>query len=239
MDIFPELREKDTQSYIAGSARIALEVAPPFKRYIYIDLDPNNCARLNNLSREYPSKSQSIEIVNAEANAYIQNLVRSTDWRTKRAVLFLDPFGMEVEWPTVSAIAGSGAIDLWYLFPISAVNRMLPRSGQPPEKWKKRLDLLFGSSSWRERFYAVSRDADLFGESGRSTKVAAPWSGITEYIVERLEQEFPEVARNPRILRNPRTNTPLYLMCFAAASPGRGGQLAVKIAQDILNRMSK
>jgi hypothetical protein len=78
----------------------------------------------------------------------------------------------------------------------------------------------------------------LFGKSERTTKTAT-WQSITEYIIERLSTEFPGVAREPRYLKNLRTNTILYLICFAAAKPGRGAELAVKMAQDILSRMDK
>ena len=39
------------------------------------------------------------------------------DWSLHRAVLFLDPYGMQVEWATIEAVAKTKAIDLWLLFP--------------------------------------------------------------------------------------------------------------------------
>ena len=45
------------------------------------------------------------------ANLEIQNLCNK-DWRSRRAVLFLDPYGMQVEWKTIEAIAATKAIDL-------------------------------------------------------------------------------------------------------------------------------
>jgi three-Cys-motif partner protein len=124
LGIFPELMEQDAQAYIEGSARIALQIELPFERYIYIDLDPKNCARLHDLKAEYPDRADRIEVVNADANDYILQLVQTTDWANTRAVMFLDPYGMEVGWDTVRWVASSKGIDLWYLFPISAVNRM-------------------------------------------------------------------------------------------------------------------
>jgi hypothetical protein len=50
--------------------------------------------------------------------------------------------------------------------------------------------------------------------------------------VARLKTIFAKVAENPLPLRNS-TNTPLYLLCFAAGNP-KGATTAVKIAQDIL-----
>jgi len=50
--------------------------------------------------------------------------------------------------------------------------------------------------------------------------------------VARLKTVFARVAENPLALRNS-TNTPLYLLCFAAGNP-KGAATAVKIAGDIL-----
>lgn len=98
---FAELRNETVQEYITGSARIALETEPPFQQYIYIDLDNDKCARLEELKNVYPSKASRISIINEDANSYIQRYVSSTDWRGRRAVMFLDPFGMQVSWNTI------------------------------------------------------------------------------------------------------------------------------------------
>ena len=57
---------------------------------------------------------------------------------------------------------------------------------------------------------------------------------IGEYFVKRLKTVFAGVAQNPLPLLNSR-NSPLYLLCFAAANP-KGSTTAIKIAQDILKR---
>ncbi|GAI54351.1 unnamed protein product, partial [marine sediment metagenome] len=55
-------------------------------------------------------------------------------WQNNRAVLFLDPYGMQVNWETIKAIANTEAIDLWYLFPFGiGVNRLLQKdAGKMP-----------------------------------------------------------------------------------------------------------
>ncbi|MHB9036108.1 MAG: three-Cys-motif partner protein TcmP [Armatimonadota bacterium] len=234
LSIFEDLAEEDSQAYIKGSARIALEVEPSFSHYIYVDLDPRNCARLEELKTEYHDKADRIEVIHGDANEQIQRLIKTMSWHNKRrAVMFLDPFAMQVRWETIRSVAKSGAIDLWYLFPISAVNRMLPRSGKMQEGWAERLNDLFGADDWRECFYKVKQESDLFGDSDRIEKTAN-WEGIANYIVRRLKDEFPYVAEKPRYLVNRRSNTKLFLMCFAAAEPTKGGALALKIAQHIL-----
>ncbi len=43
-------------------------------------------------------------------------------------VIFLDPYAMILNWDSLSSIANTKAFDVWYLFPLSAVNRVLPRN---------------------------------------------------------------------------------------------------------------
>jgi three-Cys-motif partner protein len=61
---------------------------------------------------------------------------------------------MQVDWTTVEAIARTKAIDLWVLFPLGiGVNRLLTKSGDVPETWRRRLNLLLGTEEWYEEFY--------------------------------------------------------------------------------------
>src|SRR2546430_906915 len=98
------------------------------------------------------------------ANTFLKQWCRDTDWRAHRAVVFLDPYGMEVEWATIEAIAQTHAIDLWLLFPLGqAVNRLLTRHGPPEEPWAQRLTRMFGTEVWKGAFYRVPTQGTLFG----------------------------------------------------------------------------
>lgn len=231
--IIPELAEADSAKFQDGSARIALQVEPRFSRYIFIELDPDRFAELQKLKLEFPDKADAIILVNAEANVYIQELC-AKDWRKNRAVMFLDPYGMQVDWKTIEAIAATKAIDLWILFPLgAATNRMLPKSGKIDESWRKKLDRMFGATDWHEAFYRTSTSEGFFGKQTSVEKVAN-FDSIGQYFVARLRTVFAGVAGNPRQLLNSR-NVPLYLLCFAAGNP-KGAPTAINIAQDILRR---
>ena len=72
---------------------------------------------------------------------YLKDLCQNRNWKNNRAVLFLDPYGMQVTWDTIKAIAATNAIDLWILFPLGiGVNRMTPRRGKISDAWRKKLD---------------------------------------------------------------------------------------------------
>lgn len=230
--LFPEFSEQDSQGFLEGSARIALRVTPRFDKYLFIERDPDRFAELNRLKVEFPTVANAIVLVNAKANAYLQDLCLNRKWKDHRAVLFLDPFGMQVIWETILAIAGTRAIDLWILFPIGvAVNRLLTRNGKITKSWRNRLDAMFGETDWYEAFYQTRKEVDLFGEETKTQKLAT-FELIGKYFVRRLKRCFAGVAENPLPIFNSR-NVPLYLLCFASGNP-KGAKTAVKIAQDIL-----
>jgi three-Cys-motif partner protein len=72
--LFPEFIEQDSQGFLEGSARIALQVTPRFDRYIFIERDPQHFAELQELTGEFPAVASDIVLINAEANAYLQDL---------------------------------------------------------------------------------------------------------------------------------------------------------------------
>jgi three-Cys-motif partner protein len=54
--------------------------------------------------------------VREDANTYLKEWCERTDWRAYRTVMFLDPYGMQVDWSLIEAIANTRAVDLWILF---------------------------------------------------------------------------------------------------------------------------
>ncbi len=109
---------------IDGSARIALAVTPSFHKFCFIELQSRKLAALNALCREYPSKS--IEVIPRDANSALKDLCSQYQWKSERAVLFLDPFGMQVEWSTLEAIAKPAQLTSGTCF------RIPPCIGKPP-----------------------------------------------------------------------------------------------------------
>ena len=73
--------------FLAGSARKALEVKPPFREYIFIEEDKDSYTELKNLTNEFPN--HNIACINANANQYLTDLCRAREWQTNRALVFL------------------------------------------------------------------------------------------------------------------------------------------------------
>jgi three-Cys-motif partner protein len=231
--LFPDLADAAPQELLDGSARLALKTQPRFDRYIFIERDAGRCAQLEALKEEFPDLASTIRVEQGEANQELQRICNK-DWRAHRAVLFLDPYGMQVDWETIEAIARTEAIDLWLLFPLGiGVNRLLTRSGDVPPGWRMRLDRLFGTQAWYDEFYRVDLKATLFGTNEERVKRAS-LEDIGHHYGERLKTIFPGVAK-PGVLRNSR-NCPLYLLWFAAGN-AKGARTALRIANYLLKEM--
>ncbi len=231
--LLPDLAEKEPQALLDGSARLALKTEPRFDRYVFIERSPERCAQLETLKSEFPHLATDIQIRQGDANAVIQELC-GRDWSSHRAVLFLDPYGMQVEWKTIEAIAATKAIDLWLLFPLGiGVNRLLTRSGDIPDSWRRRLNTLLGTDDWYEEFYRVESTPTLFG-GAEDRVVKATTETIGRYFNERLKSIFVAVAEEPKVLRNS-ANCPLYLLCFAVGNE-KGAPIALRIANHLLTK---
>ena len=227
--LFPDLEA----GILDGSARTALQSQPRFDEYVFIEQNQKRCTELERLKEQFPALARDIDVRRGDANTEIQGLCRS-DWRKRRAVLFLDPYGMQVEWATIEAIAGTQAIDMWLLFPLGiGVNRLLTKSGDIPDEWRNRLDLLLGTREWYDEFYRVERKTDLFGDD-RDHVVKASMATIGGYFNRRLAGIFSGVAQ-PGVLRNS-TGNPMYLLCFAVGNQN-GRDIALRIAGHLLEGM--
>jgi three-Cys-motif partner protein len=232
--LLPVLDEEDVKDFRKGSAKIALETEPSFDQFFFIEQNPRYATQLEQLREQFPSKNNLITILRDNANLSLIKWCGDTNWRTHRAVVFLDPYGMQVEWKTIEAIAQTQAIDLWLLFPLGqSVNRLLTKKSPPEGAWADRLTRFFGTPTWKDVFYQPSPQLDMFGTNERVEKTAT-FDAIKDFFVQRLTSVFAKVAENPLLLYNSK-NVPIYLFCFASANP-KGAKTAVKIAQDILRK---
>lgn len=215
--------------YLKGSPRVALDIDTPFTKYVFIERASDRIEELKTLTTDY-GVTRSIDIKQGDANTEIlQWLSSDRDWKKRRAVVFLDPFGMQLPWSTVEALAATGSIEVFINFPLDmAIQRTLTKSGEIPEAWQKRLDASFGSPSWRE--IAYEQHQDLFGS--RQAKRNNSGEKLLEWYRDRLKKVFGHVS-TPRLIRNTRGN-PLYYLIWAGPN-----KLGLKGAEHILGKGEK
>jgi three-Cys-motif partner protein len=227
LDIYDDT---ETQQYQEGSAKIAIGLPSPFDNYLFIEKSRRRVGELQSvIQSEFSQLHVRCEFLAGDANAQLNKWCAARDWSKERAVVFLDPYGMQVDWTTVVTLAGTKGVDLWYLFP--GIARVLRRDGDIPEAWKNRLDALFGTSAWQSRFFEKKRGQDLFGDIESVERIASE-TAIEGFIHERLATCFGKNVGRSLILRNSKSS-PLYFLCFAASNE-RGARAALNIANSIL-----
>lgn len=221
------------QEFHKGSAQIALEIKDKeFDKLIFVEKNRNSYQALEDLRSRHSDRS--IELVNSDANIFLKSLKR--DWVHKRGVLFLDPFGTQVAWQTIEYIASLNALDLWILFPASAVARLLPLQQEPEkisEQWSRRLTEFFGNESWRTLYKSQNHKDLLDGE------VFVRESG-TERIVQLYKKQLKKCfgqrfLSESRSLKNSK-DTPLFEFMFCAGHPN-GARLAKRIAKHLVEQL--
>lgn len=231
--LFEELEQDKSEQFLKGSPKLALEANPSFHRYIFIESDKNKIKELEKLQNEHPEKASQIEIMQSDANEFIQDYCSKEDWVKIRAVLFLDPFATEVEWKTIEAIAKTQCIDVWILFPVMAVNRLLAKD--PQKISYDCLNRIFGTQNWFEYFYKTKTLEDIFGKSDEIIFKACDFKSIENFYKSRLKTIFYGVAEKPKVLYNSRGSA-LFQLFFAAGNP-KGAPIAIKIAEHLIGNI--
>ncbi len=231
----PDDGARDDQSYRDGSPRIALNTGA-FHRYIFIEKIGRQASQLAGLRADFPQLAAAIEIIAGDANEVVPELCRRVSWRNWRGVIFIDPYGMQLSWSTLEAIAATRALDVWLLVPIMAINRLLVRSGRHPAGWERKLDRTLGTADWRTVLYSESPQLTL---NGSIELIKEPLSKLLRFEKERLEGIFRGGVAEPGILVNSR-DAPLYALFFAVSNPTpRAREIAHDIAGYLLRDLRR
>ncbi len=227
----------DLETVKDGSVRLALNIEPPFAKYIFNDKSPARVAELEKLKSDFPSRN--IEISQGDANQFLLDIANTTSWRNHRAAIFIDPYGMQVEWETLKALAKTEAVDLALLFPTGALSRMLTVDGDIPPDWTKRIDDHLGPCDWRNAVYEETEAPNLFSASMAKTEKKLTVDGLRQFVKKRLESEFAFVADNQLALRNSK-NAVLYHLFIICANPSdKAKALARKLADGAIRAVRK
>jgi three-Cys-motif partner protein len=238
-----ESERADTEAFLVGSALRVLSAsrssARRFNHFTLIDADKPSCTELESVvDSDFPETKDRVNVLCEDANAALDEYIGSMDWGNTRALVFLDPYGLEVRWDTIMRLAGTGACDVWYLFPLGGVIRMMTNDGQIPDTWQARLDQLFGTHDWYHEFYSTARQKSLFGEGHDLMYKDASTQHVVTYVRERLLTAFPAVSK-AGIFRN-RKGAPLFALLLGVSNPRRPAQnAALRIGNHLVKDLTE
>jgi three-Cys-motif partner protein len=225
---------------VPGSARLAMEVVPAFDHLLLVESDPERYAALERLAAEFPQ--QRIECHRGDANRAVQDFCRRAPWRGSReapkgmrGVILLDPYGMEIDWATVEAIAATQSLDVWYFFSLMGLYRQAANAAPAIDAHKReRLNRVLGTTDWQRAWYDTPHGpTDLFGQTEEAVRTADV-NAIEWYVKQRLESVFEGAVLDPLRIYNDR-KLPIASLFFAVSNPSPAAVgPATRIAQHIL-----
>ena len=190
-------------------------------------------ARIRNI---WPDQYEKCEFRVGDVNDTLPHLLSSLNWRKARSVAFLDPFATQLRWNAIQAFSGTCS-DVWCLFPLAGVLRMLPKRGMPSDAWAQRLDSLFGDGDWRMIYHEPEMvQMSLFGETSGEMERKEGTGALLQYVRSRYETVFPGVCE-PCTLRTDK-NAPLFAL-FSMVANGSASAIwaSQRIARDLLKKL--
>ena len=227
---------------LAGSVLRALDVDPHFKRLVFVEENRDRFRRLEEIAAAHPNRN--IRPFCGEANAKLRDIFGEPPWSKQRdghgshrAIVFLDPFGMSVKWETLNLLAETRAVDVWYLFPTSAVNRQLAGDFAKVDENKQRaLDEVFGSTAWRTDIYNGRRvQGGLFDQPVATGSKGFTVDQIECYAQDRLKTIFLYVS-DPLPLLNDRASKIFSLFCMSNSASEKAIALIKKGVTSVIKK---
>ena len=217
-------RAKDEERYVAGSPLRALQCDPPFDYYSFIELSSWRVVQLLELKKQFPLLK--VDILEGDCNELLcKKIVPQITYASKqRGLVFLDPYGLQVEWETVKALAKANTFDVFVNFPLGAITRLLKRDEPPTGQAAALIDKVLGSSDWIHTIYKPSPQLSLFGDEKVERDVMrAEW--LARLYSDKMSELFHYVSK-PVIMKNT-NNAPLYALFLVSQN-----KTAVKIVNN-------
>jgi len=231
---------REIATLVEGSARRSLMIDVPFNRYEFSEIGRSKASELSDLKDEFPNID--ISITRKDANIAVTEFCESLS-ANNRAVIFLDPFGNQVNWKTLEVIAATRKVDLWYLFPAwIGVARQISKDGELTPEARRSIDKMFGPCDWESKFidFIAPKQYALPFEVGSDTeleaKKIASADGVTRFMISRMKTIFKGGVLD-HWLPLGKNGAHWYSLLFAWANPSKAASnLASKVAKDIMTR---
>ena len=233
-----EIAAEDFNVYQGAAERVVMiesDKMRSFDFYYFVDKSEENCKLLEERLQRYKTVGRRHHLP-SDANEAVRKLASTLRNNSNcKALVFLDPFGMQIDWESIMTLTGL-SVDLWILVPTGMiVNRLLERKVDAEKglAHAEKLEAFFGmqQDDIKGFFYTEKKVQTLFGDDEMViTKAENSIRKIAQLYVKRLQEVMPYVTEEPLVLYNTH-NVPIYHLVFAAKN-----ETALKIAKDIIKK---
>ena len=216
---------KTSGELVEGSPLIALNTAPPFHEYHFIDTDGRRASQL----RELAGDRKDVFVYGEDCNTVLLRDVfpRARYENYRRALCLLDPYNINLTWEVIETAGKMGSVDVFVNLMIMDINRNAMRRN-PDKSLQSKMDQLtrlWGDESWREAGYDTV--PTLFGDD--LEKVSN--EKFAEAFRRRLREKAGfEYVPQPMPMQTKSKST-IYYLYFASKKA-----VAANIVRDIFNK---
>jgi three-Cys-motif partner protein len=212
---------------------LELEQPKTFDIYYFVEKNSKNAFELRKtIDENFPSKKAISHVVNEDCNIKIKSLAEFLRINYQyRALMFIDPYGMSVDWSSIEALNKLG-IDLWILVPTGiGVSRLLKNDGNIDERWIVKLEKFLGISQKEiiDTFYKKHIQPHLFDSGVTLFKEQDAVARIHCLYSQKLRTVFKKVS-DAFVLKNS-NNSIMYHFMMAT-----NNDAAFKIANDVVKK---
>jgi len=231
-DLMQQLKitEEEERTYKGAAERILGLENLGFDYYYFIDKNEESLNKLKQKLNEQ-FKNKNLEFRLGDANEQLNKLAKALQDNKYAALVFLDPFGMQIDWNSIANLKGTRS-DVWILVPTGViVNRLLDKAGKL--EFSDKLESFFGLpiAEIKSFFYEEKKIPTLFGEEEIITKVSKPIEKIANLYAQRMKTIWEHVTEEPLVLKNS-NNVPIFHFVFASNKKN-----AKKIAKQIIDKI--
>ena len=194
-----KITEEEEKTYKGAAERVlTIKDNLAFNYHYFIDKSEISLNKLENkLNNKLDISDKKLVFKSGDANHWIIELSKALKTKQYAALIFLDPFGMQINWESIEALKGTRS-DIWILIPTGViVNRLLDKKGEL--KYIDKLESFFGltEEEIKKIFYKQEVKNTLFGEEESISKIAKPIEKIAKLYSARLKTIWGHVRKNP------------------------------------------
>jgi three-Cys-motif partner protein len=95
---------------------------------LFIEPTRHRAETIRKLAESRKNPEAVVHVRTGDCNPILPEFLAAFDPARSRGLAFLDPFGMQLTWDTLSTIAGVSGLAVWYWFSLEGVLRQAPRS---------------------------------------------------------------------------------------------------------------
>ena len=211
-------RVRDSGEEIDGSALMSFDIKFPFKKYFWVDSNPEALDALKERTKG-SDLFDRVSLVPGDCNEKIEEIMREIP-QDCLCLAFVDPTGLQIKFETIKKLTEGRRVDLIITFPEGmAIKRNL---GEFLKQEHSLLDDFMGDTTWRERYKRELAALNPLETKKRFVELYRENLKSLGYIQIKSADEV--------LIRSSARRVPLYYLLFASKHP-RGHDFWSKIGE--------